>query len=103
VAKNKVTRGIRSAVKAATDKVGGLADDVMKLASGETVYERIVPVPDIDTYSELPFRKVGTAKTAGDDVQAARSATKTKKTAAKKATKKTAARKSPRKAARKMQ
>ncbi len=100
MAKNKVTRGIRSAVKAATAKVGELADDVMKLASGEAVYERIVPVPDIDTYSELPFRKVGTAKTAGNDVQTARSATKT---AAKKATKRTAARKSPKKAARKKQ
>lgn len=103
MAKNKVTRGIRSAVKAATAKVGELADDVMKLASGETVYERIVPVPDIDTYSELPFGKVGTAKTAGVDVRTARSATKTKKTAAKKATKRTAARKSPKKAARKKQ
>src|ERR1700761_1802826 len=93
-------------VKNAAAKIGEIGDDTAGAADSNKLYERIVPIPQVDTYSELPFalvekggvrdasgtRPKAAASQAKPTTRAAASSSATKRST-KKTTKKTAKRK----------
>jgi hypothetical protein len=49
---------VKDAVKAAASQFGQVASDAASSPLADKVYERIVPIPEVATYSELPFARV---------------------------------------------
>jgi len=56
--KTNVMDDMVEGVKSAAQAVGQLADEAMGFEPENKVYERIVPMPHADVYSELPFALV---------------------------------------------
>lgn len=95
VSTDKAASGMKTVVKAAAAKVAASGDDVTRLASGR-LYEKVVPIPQIATYSELPFAKIerpatdrqGDTVVHGDNVEQGRNVKQdsARRSAAKKST-----------------
>jgi hypothetical protein len=64
-------------IKKAASRIGAAAGEAPGIDAPRKIYERIVPVPQIDTYSELPFALV---QKAGDGSTKSRKAAPAKST-----------------------
>jgi hypothetical protein len=57
-----VINQVAEAVKMAASKFGQVATDAAGSPPTEKVYERIVPIPEVSTYSEVPFARVDSSR-----------------------------------------
>ena len=58
--KKSIVGGMIDGVKKAAGGIGDVARETASGAASKKLHERIVPIPPIDTYSELPFARVET-------------------------------------------